>query len=278
MSERKTELMVGAFVTLAFIGLILGVVWGKNIRIFSKRNQLTLQFDNVRGLEEGDPVVVRGIQKGAVEKVVLGTQSVDVKIWFEKDVHLYKDFQAFIEPKEIMGGKQVTLYPGSSKTKADLNRVYTGEVRGDFSVLFAQSEMTLSRLDSLLTLTADVLTTQKIDQILRNIEEATEQTQQLIQETRKPLRTSITHLQSVSRQLDEDSTASRVALLIAKLDTAANTFHQLGKRIERQEGTLGQLVHDRQLYDRVVGTTQRLDSLITDIKHHPKKYLHVSVF
>lgn len=278
MSERRTEIIVGIFVTVAIIGLILGVVWGKNLRVFSRRNQLTLQFDNVRGLEEGDPVVVRGIQKGEVEKIVLVSQFVDVKIWFERDVHLFSDFQAFIEPKEIMGGKQVTLYPGSSGIKADLNQVYEGNVRGDFSVLFAQSEMTLSRLDSLLTLTTDVLTTQKIDQILKNIEQATEQTQQLIRETRQPLRTSIAHLQSVTRQLDTDSTASRVALLIAKLDTTADTFHQLAKRIERQEGTLGQLVHDRELYDRVVGTTQRLDSLITDIKHHPKKYLHVSVF
>jgi len=278
MSERKIEMIVGAFVTLAVIGLIIGVIWGKNIQLFSSRQDLTLRFNNVRGLEAGDPVVVRGIQKGAVKHVELKSHYVDVFIWIEQDVILYTDFQSVIETKEIMGGKQVTLYPGSTGIRAPMNRVYSGEERGDFSAIFAQSEKTLSRLDSILTQTSQVISTQKLQQIFVNLEKATEQTQWLIQETRNPLRSSLSHVQSISRRLDEDSTAERVALLIAKLDTTAQTLQKISRRIETQEGTLGKLVHDRQLYDRVLGTAQRLDSLITDVKENPKKYLHVSVF
>ncbi|MBN2104487.1 MCE family protein [bacterium] len=278
MSERKLEIIVGAFVTLAIISLIIGVIWGKNLRLFSSRQDLNLRFENVRGLEEGDPVAVRGIQKGAVKHVVLNTHYVDVYVWLERDVVLYTDFRAVIESKEIMGGKQVTLYPGSSGIRAPLNRVYKGEERGDFSVLFAQSENTLARLDSILNQTSDVLSTQKLQQILLNLEKATEQTQQMIQETRRPLLSSLSHVQSISQRLDADSTAGRVALLIAKLDTTAQTFQKIGRRIEDQEGTLGKLVRDRELYNRVLNTTLRLDSLITDVKENPKKYLHVSVF
>ncbi|MFC1570060.1 MlaD family protein, partial [bacterium] len=169
MSERKTEIIVGMFVTLALIGLIIGVVWGKNIQIFSHRQHLTLRFENVRGLEEGDPVVVRGIQKGEVQKVHLGPQYVDVFLWFEQDVILYTDFRAIIESKEIMGGKQVTLEPGTSGDKASLNKICQGEERGDLSVLFAQSEKTLTRLDSMLIRTSGVLSSPKLEQILVNV-------------------------------------------------------------------------------------------------------------
>jgi len=278
MNEKKTEMIVGLFVTCALIGLIIGVVWGKNIQLFSKRQQLTLRFENVRGLEEGDPVVVRGLQKGAVKEVRLGSQFVDVQLWFERDVTLYTDFQAFIESKEIMGGKQVTLCPGAGGEKAPLDRVYPGYERGDFSVLFAQSEKTLMRLDSLLARTSEVLSDGRVEQIIGNIENLTRQTHSLISETRQPLRSGIRHMQSIASQLEKDSTAARVALLAARLDTTIQTFHQIGKRIGSQEGTLGKLVHNPELYDSLLVTTMRLDSLVKDIKENPKKYVHVSVF
>lgn len=278
MNERKTEIIVGLFVTLALIGLIIGVIWGKNLRLFSGRQHLALRFENVRGLEEGDPVVVRGIQKGRVERVRLQSHSVIVTAWIERDVMLYTNFIAVIESKEIMGGKQITLHPGSSGIRAKLDHVYDGEERGDFSVLFARSEKTLTRLDSVLTRTSNALDTQNIRNILMNIEQAAGQTRQMIQETRDPLRSSLSHVQSISGRLNADSTASRVSRLVAKLDTTARTFHEIGRRIENQDGTLGQLVHDRQLYEQVLNVTRRLDSLVTDIRENPKKYLHVSVF
>ncbi len=278
MNERKTEIFVGLFVTLAMVGLIAGVIWGKNLSLFSKRQRLAVRFDNVRGLEVGDPVVIRGLEMGGVEGVQLGPGYVDVSLWVEKDVPLYSDLQAVIEPKEIMGGKQITLFPGTGREPAAPGTVYYGLERGDFGVLLAQSERVLFRLDSLLSKTSEALKPQKIDEILKNMEVATNQTRMLISETRQPLNDGIRHLAAISKQLDADSTVARVSVLIAKLDTTAFLFQQIGRRIEAQEGTLGKLVQDKALYSQMVNTTGRLDSLITDIKANPKRYLHVSVF
>ena len=135
MSERKIEIIVGLFVSVAVLGLILGVVWGKNFQFFSNRQHLNLLFDNVRGLETGDPVVVRGLERGGVERINLNDQDVEVRIWFEPDVRLYSDFYAIIETKEIMGGKQITLYPGTSGKPAVITDPVKGEVQGDFNSL-----------------------------------------------------------------------------------------------------------------------------------------------
>jgi phospholipid/cholesterol/gamma-HCH transport system substrate-binding protein len=278
MSERKIEIIVGLFVSVAVLGLILGVVWGKNFQFFSNRQHLNLLFDNVRGLETGDPVVVRGLERGGVERINLNDQDVEVRIWFEPDVRLYSDFYAIIETKEIMGGKQITLYPGTSGKPAVITDPVKGEVQGDFNSLFAQADNLFSELDTLLHETRDLLTNTKIENILAHIEITSEQTRSLISEIRQPLISSVKQIESVSERFHSDSTAAKMAGLISKLDSAAVAFHKISLRIEDQEGTLGKLVRDKALYEDLITTTEHLDSLLVDIKKNPKKYIHVSVF
>jgi len=43
-------------------------------------------------------------------------------------------------------------------------------------------------------------------------------------------------------------------------------------------GTLGKLLKDEQLYDELNTTNQRLQNLVDDIKVHPERYIHFSVF
>lgn len=278
MSERKIEIIVGLFVSVAVLGLILGVVWGKNFQFFSNRQHLNLLFDNVRGLETGDPVVVRGLERGGVERINLNDQDVEVRIWFEPDVRLYSDFYAIIETKEIMGGKQITLYPGTSGKPAVITDPVKGEVQGDFNSLFAQADNLFSELDTLLHETRDLLTNTKIENILAHIEITSEQTRSLISEIRQPLISSVKQIESVSERFHSDSTAAKMAGLISKLDSAAVAFHKISLRIEDQEGTLGKLVRDKALYEDLITTTEHLDSLLVDIKKNPRKYIHVSVF
>jgi phospholipid/cholesterol/gamma-HCH transport system substrate-binding protein len=278
MSERKIEIIVGLFVSVAVLGLILGVVWGKNFQFFSNRQHLNLLFDNVRGLETGDPVVVRGLERGGVERINLNDQDVEVRIWFEPDVRLYSDFYAIIETKEIMGGKQITLYPGTSGKPAVITDPVKGEVQGDFNSLFAQADNLFSELDTLLHETRDLLTNTKIENILAHIEITSEQTRSLISEIRQPLISSVKQIESVSERFHSDSTAAKMAGLISKLDSAAVAFHKISLRIEDQEGTLGKLVRNKKLYENLINTTERLDSLLVDIKKNPRKYIHVSIF
>ena len=43
------------------------------------------------------------------------------------------------------------------------------------------------------------------------------------------------------------------------------------------EGTAGQLLHDKQLYENMNGAVTELHSLVKDIRADPKKYLNVRV-
>ena len=48
--------------------------------------------------------------------------------------------------------------------------------------------------------------------------------------------------------------------------------------VRDQKGTLGQLLYNKSLYNHLDATVLSADSLLTDLKAHPKRYVHFSVF
>ena len=54
-------------------------------------------------------------------------------------------------------------------------------------------------------------------------------------------------------------------------------FRQLTANLNSGEGTAGQLLRDKQLYENMNQTVGELRGLIAEIKKDPKKYLNVKV-
>ena len=48
-------------------------------------------------------------------------------------------------------------------------------------------------------------------------------------------------------------------------------------QLQAGEGTAGQLLHDKQLYENMNKTATELQALVRDIRADPKKYLNVRV-
>ena len=49
------------------------------------------------------------------------------------------------------------------------------------------------------------------------------------------------------------------------------------KEINQGDGTAGQLLHDKQLYENMNGVVTEVRGLLKEIKEDPKKYLNVRV-
>ena len=50
------------------------------------------------------------------------------------------------------------------------------------------------------------------------------------------------------------------------------------KALNNREGTLGLLMYDKGVYNNLNSTMRHADSLMIDLKAHPKRYVHFSVF
>ena len=72
-------------------------------------------------------------------------------------------------------------------------------------------------------------------------------------------------------------TADLKNTIVEATNTIKNLNHVL-EDVAQGEGTLGKLLNDEQLYDELNRTNQRLQNLVEDIKLHPERYIHFSVF
>lgn len=60
-----------------------------------------------------------------------------------------------------------------------------------------------------------------------------------------------------------------------RLNTVVDQFDQ---KLNSTDNTLGLFLNDRSVYDNLSGTLRHADSLMIDLKAHPKRYVHFSVF
>ena len=278
MSERKTEVAVGLIVTAALLILVLGIIWGRDVDILSRRTFLIIHFNNVYGLEKSDPVLVRGMKQGEVDRIILKSEYVEVHLWIKQHVLLYSDMRVTIENRELVGGKQISIDQGRSGLAADIDKVYIGEVDGDLGLLLIKVGEVLADVDDVLGRLKVVLVPDHFENILQNVEEATIRVRELIAENRQGLRATMQRFEEMTQRFQEDSTITHVGNVVTQLDSAVYLIKKIAVQMEQGDGTFGSLLRDRVLYDQLLKTSCNLDSLITDIKTNPKHYIHFSLF
>jgi phospholipid/cholesterol/gamma-HCH transport system substrate-binding protein len=65
---------------------------------------------------------------------------------------------------------------------------------------------------------------------------------------------------------------------MAKVDQTMANVQRVTDQLNGKNGTAGLLVNDRALYDNLNATMRSADSLLIDLKSHPKRYVHFSLF
>jgi phospholipid/cholesterol/gamma-HCH transport system substrate-binding protein len=68
-----------------------------------------------------------------------------------------------------------------------------------------------------------------------------------------------------------------LAATMAKVDATLENVHQMTEALNNNQGTLGLLMRDPELYRNLTATMQSADSLLIDLRAHPKRYVHFSL-
>ena len=71
---------------------------------------------------------------------------------------------------------------------------------------------------------------------------------------------------------------SRLALTSARVDRAATSLETVLGRMERGEGTLGQLSTNDSLYTGLTETVESVRLLLDDLRENPGRYINLSIF
>jgi phospholipid/cholesterol/gamma-HCH transport system substrate-binding protein len=81
-----------------------------------------------------------------------------------------------------------------------------------------------------------------------------------------------------TQQLTANLANIDVAEMTAKVNQTLANVELMTQKLNSNEGTLGLLMRDATLYKNLSNTAASADSLLIDLKAHPKRYVHFSVF
>ncbi|MFO7868559.1 MAG: MCE family protein [Bacteroidales bacterium] len=74
---------------------------------------LFLEVSNAEGIQEDDPIQMKGMKIGSVENLSLHNNQVYIEISVTKDIAIPVDSYFSIENTDMLGNKHVTIIPGN---------------------------------------------------------------------------------------------------------------------------------------------------------------------
>ena len=79
-------------------------------------------------------------------------------------------------------------------------------------------------------------------------------------------------------QLTNNLAQVNVDETIQKVNATLDNVQKLTSQLNNTEGTVGLLMKDPTLYNNMNSTMRSADSLLIDLRNHPKRYVNFSVF
>lgn len=311
----SNETKVGLLAIVSIVVLVLGFNFLKGSSLFSKSPVLFAEFSNIATLEKSNEVKINGLPVGTVYELRPKDAEVNtiiVEIHLNRDVNIPKNSIAFIDGP-LVGGSFINIAKGTGN--AYLQSGDTISTRLDQNIisdLKAQVTPTITRvnetLDSLkITIGSvndvfDTETRNNLQTMIANLTISSAHLHQLMNAQTGALAQTLGNMNSVTGNLarNNDAITSSIRNVEATTNNLANaniqgtvaalqaTIAELQSTISKlnsSSGSIGLLMNDRQLYDRLSNAAERLNStalsaeiLLDDIKVHPKRYVNFSLF
>lgn len=229
--SRGKELLVGAVIILATAVAVLGTLWLQGTNFGRPLIPVQVLLESVAQLQEGNPVVYRGVRIGRVDLITVepGGTAVRVTLLLEQDVNLPLDAGVVLSPESLFGDWQAEIV---SRSTFPAFPFYDVPVEGPEGVLvlggYALPE--LSRL------------TASAEQISQNVAELTDRLELAFnQETADQLARAIGNIGAITEEVrrlvqQQGEVAASITAsadsALAEIETAAQTARRSFERIE----------------------------------------------
>ena len=288
----KTEVKIGLTGVVALVALYLGINFLKGVNLFNSSEVYYITFSNTKGLTKSSAVYADGFKVGIVSDISYDYQhpgEVVVEVSADKGLRIPKGSSAQLD-EAVLGGCTLNMLLATNLTEA----YHPGDtIKGnDVSGLMAkvggvvpQLEQVVAKVDTLVATLNLLLSNPNLPLIIQNAELVTENLNKSTEQLNTLLRNDIPKMTGTFTQAGENVAQLTDKMnqldLQATLDSVNRTIssvHSMMEQIQNPGGTLGKLMSDPSVYDNLNHTVQSADSLVTDLKAHPKRYVHFSVF
>lgn len=295
MKYFTKEVQIALVAIAGIVMLFFGLKFLKGMSFYSDDNTYYATFKDMNGVTTSTPVYANGYKVGVVKEVSFdysnGGSNV-VMLGLDKQLSLPKGSKVEIS-SDVLGNLKLNLVLGTNPIDLmEAGDTLRGGVEDGAMAKVAgmvpQVEKMMPKIDSILHSLNTLLSDPALRSALHNINNTTGQLNTASTQL-NTLMASLNHnvpvimtkangVMTHTEKLTNNLSAIDVAGTMAKVDATLDNVHQMTEKLNSNDGTLGLLMRDAQLYNNLNATARNADSLVNDLKQHPKRYVHFSIF
>jgi phospholipid/cholesterol/gamma-HCH transport system substrate-binding protein len=297
---KNQELWVGLFVIIGTLTTVYLLLTLTDAAMFRGRYIVSSTVKDASGVRKGDPVQMRGVGIGRVQKFRISSSGVKVYLEIEGEYsNIPTDSHVELVSAGLLGGMVARVIPGTATELAKNGTELAGEIPASIQQqaddIAGEAKKTLSRVQTLLSdpMIKDTQSSVKeLDSLLKRLSSIANEQQKELKALTTSMREASQNIEKATSREEIDRAMKRLDTLSASAERSSATIESSTKaldavlgRIQRGEGTLGKLSTDDTLYKNLNKTLESMDAtaleaknLLADLKANPKKYLKVSVF
>jgi phospholipid/cholesterol/gamma-HCH transport system substrate-binding protein len=317
LKKKRSEIKTAILVTLTIGAVIWGFNLLKGRNIFNRDRIYYAIYTNVDGLVSNNPVLVHGYRAGLVREVYLypdNSGRVIVKFAIsEKTLLIPDNTVAKIVNDGLLGSKALTLNLGTTTQYAVDGDTLKGETAPSMGEAFTdavgpikdRANTLLKTIDSVLVIVQDILNKdarasltssfESVKKALATLSNTANKLDNLVESEGGKISSILSSLNKITTTIANNNDKLTIVLknfatisdslarsnIKATIDNANLTLSKTAiimDKINRGEGSMGLLLNDKKLYNDLDSTSANLSRLFADMKLHPKRYVHLSVF
>lgn len=295
MKKFSKEIQIALVAVAGLLVLFFGLQFLKGMTLFSGDNRYFVKFKDVSGLSVSSPIFANGYRVGVVEDIVFNYQNageIVASIGIDPKLSVPQDSRAEIST-DLMGNVKVELVLGDAAQGMaapgdTLDGCQQLGAMGKAANMIPTVQQMLPKLDSILasvnTLLADPAiahSLHNVDQITADLTRTSHDLSLLTASLNRQMPQMLQNADGVlanTNQITKQINDLDIAATMTSVNTTLRNVEQMTAALNSKEGTLGLLMRDPSLYSNLNATMMHADSLMIDLKQHPKRYVHFSVF
>ena len=301
--KLKKEFKVGLLAAIAIAILAFGYNYMKGQDFFTSTNEYFGKYEKIDGLFKSNPVIIRGYKVGSVSSIEMNRETLEltVGITIPNDIKIPKNSAMKIVNNDMIGSKAVEIIFGDSKDLAvtgdyleaqqdqGIAQAVSGvlepltksvnSVLGNIDTAIAGADLETTLRDASLALKSFKETADKLNKLLDGKDAQIESILANVETTTNGLKGLTPKIDGILTEIDETTkelSAVDFESLAGQVKNLATELESTTKAVNSKDGTLGMLVNDKDLYNKLDGTVVKLKALLEDIEKYPRRYTGVT--
>lgn len=289
------EIKIGLVTVIAMIIVYVGIIFLKGLKMFSNDVSYFVEMSDVQGMPTASDVRANGLKVGTVKAINFdqNTQMLTVEINVDPNFRIPRGTTVYMT-KEMLGSAMMNLKLGPDPTSVlNVGDTIKGtpmvDIMSAAGDMLPEVEKMLPKVDSILTAVNGLVNDPALKTSLANMAVISEDLKTTTAHMNSLLGKDVptlmgkannicSNLESTTGNLAKVDIAGLAQTTSSTMANVNNITFKLDEAMSSKNTSLGMLMNDNSIALHLDSTFANSAKLLEDLRLHPKRYVHFSLF